>query len=280
MCCAIVRLRVALSILILMSLAGATGNACAQQSGSPTGVATPAGQPQQPRWGLGLGAAVSNAVYAGEGTRVTPFPLVTYQGERFFWRGIGGGAHLFKSSGFALDAILSARLDGVDRDDFGEVELAERGIARALLEDRDHGLDLGIAGTWRGGMGQIELEIKGDVTGTSKGYEAGIKYAYPFQWGGARISPHVGVSHLSKKMANYYYGTLPEETARGVVDYKPGSATVPRIGVDIVRPFAGRWAFIGNVAYKKLPGKISDSPLVEKDTDGVVSAFFGVSRGF
>jgi outer membrane protein len=299
MCCAIVRLRVALatfiqptdflmlgnpmkriSILILMSLAAAAGGACAQQSGSPTGVATPAEQPQQPRWGLGLGAAVSNAVYAGEGTRVTPFPLVTYQGERFFWRGIGGGAHLFKSSGFALDAILSARLDGVDRDDFGEVELAERGIARALLEDRDHGLDLGIAGTWRGGMGQIELEIKGDVTGTSKGYEAGIKYAYPFQWGGARISPHVGVSHLSKKMANYYYGTLPEEAARGVVDYKPGSATVPRIGVDIVRPFAGRWAFIGNVAYKKLPGKISDSPLVEKDTDGVVSAFFGVSRGF
>lgn len=254
------------SFLFLMSLT-AVGSASAQQV-------------QQSRWGLGLGAAVSDAVYAGEGTRVTPFPLVTYEGERFFWRGIRGGAHLFDRDGFAVDAILAARIDGIDRDDFGVTELAARGIDRALLDDRDHGLDLGLAGAWRGALGQLELEVKADVTGTSKGYEAGVRYAYPFQWGGARVSPHVGVSHLSKKLSNYYFGTLPDETARGVVDYKPGSATVPRIGVDIVRPFGTRWAFIGNVTYKKLPGKLSDSPLVENDTDGVASAFFGVSRGF
>jgi len=31
---------------------------------------------QAPRWGLGVGAAVPDSVYAGEGTRVTPLPLV------------------------------------------------------------------------------------------------------------------------------------------------------------------------------------------------------------
>jgi len=31
---------------------------------------------QAPRWGLGVGVAVPDSVYAGEGTRVTPFPLV------------------------------------------------------------------------------------------------------------------------------------------------------------------------------------------------------------
>jgi len=206
--------------------------------------------------------------------------MVTYQGERFFWRGIGGGAHLIKSEGYSLDATLSARMDGIDRDDFGQAELAERGIDRARLEDRDHGLDLGLAATWRGAMGQLELEVKGDISGASKGYEAGLKYAYPYQVGRTRISPHVGVAYLSNKLANYYYGTLPLEVAHGVVDYKPGSATVPRIGVDVMRPFAQRWAFIGNVSYKKLPGKISDSPLVEKDTNDAVSAFIGFSRGF
>lgn len=261
------------SFVILLA---AAGPAMAQQSG----VATPSPDAPPSRWGLGLGAAVSNGVYAGEGTRVAPFPLVTYQGERFFWRGISGGAHLLKRGPFTLDATLSARMDGIERADFGQLELAERGIDRALLEDRDNGLDLGMAATWRGALGQLEFDVKGDVTGTSKGYEAGVKYSYPYQWGRTRISPHVGVAHLSKKLANYYYGTLPEEAARGVVNYQPGSATIPRIGVDVVRPFAGRWAFIGNVSYKKLPGKISDSPLVEKDTDGTVSAFIGVSRGF
>lgn len=237
-------------------------------------------QNQPPRWGLGIGAAASDSVYAGEGTRVTPFPLVTYEGERFFWRGIGGGAHLYRRDGFTVDATLSARMDGIDRDDFGTAELAERGIDRARLEDRDDGLDLGLAATWRGKAGQLEFGVKGDATSASKGYEASVKYGYPFQVGNARITPHVAVSHLSKKLANYYFGTLPEEVARGVVSYQPGSATVPRIGVDVVKPFAGRWAVIGNVSYRHVPGKIGDSPLVEKDTNGTFSAFVGVSRGF
>ncbi|GGX94624.1 MipA/OmpV family protein [Massilia dura] len=269
--------RCSFSFIFLLAVAS---GANAQQSGSPTGATGPSQQAQGPRWGLGIGTAVSSSVYAGEDTRITPFPLVSYQGERFFWRGISGGAHLLQGSGFSLDALLSARMDGIDRDDFARAELAERGVNQALLEDRDDGLDVGLAATWRGAMGELELEIKGDVTGASKGHEAGVKYAYPYQWGKTRISPHVGIAHLSKKLANYYYGTLPEEVARGVVDYKPGSATVPRIGVDVMHPFAGRWAFIGNISYKKLPGKISDSPLVEKDKDGAVSAFIGVSRGF
>jgi outer membrane protein len=239
-----------------------------------------AGAQQPSRWGLGVGAAVSDSVYAGEGTRVTPFPLVSYQGERFYWRGVKGGAHLVKRGGFALDATLSARFDGIDQDDFGVAELAERGIDRKLLEDRDDAVDLGLAASWRGAMGQLDLGVEGDVTSTSKGHEASLTYGYPVQWGAMRITPNVGVSHLSKKLANYYYGTLPEEVGRGVARYQPGSVAVARIGVDVVRPFAGNWVFIGNVDYRKLPTKLSDSPLVEKDKNGAVSAFIGFSRGF
>lgn len=247
---------------------------------SAAGAATAQDAPQQPRWGLGVGAAVSDSVYAGEGTRVTPFPLLTYDSDLLFWRGIGGGAHILRRGGLSLDATLSARMDGIDRDDFGTAELAARGVNRALLEDRDNGLDAGLALQWRGAPGQLELAVKGDVSGASKGLEASVKYAYPLQLGGTRISPNIGVSWMSKKLANYYFGTLPEEVARGVVNYQPGAATVPRIGVDVVHPFAGRWALIGNVSYRRLPGKLSDSPLVEQDTKGNVSAFLGLSRSF
>lgn len=237
-------------------------------------------QAERPRWGLGVGAAVSSGVYAGEDTRTTPFPLISYRGDSFYWRGISGGLHLLKGEGFSLDATLSARMDGMDVSDFGRTELAERGINQSLLEDRDDGFDLGLAATWRGSAGELTVDARHDVSGASKGFEAGLKYAYPVQWGKTRIAPNIGVSHYSKKLANYYYGTLPGEAQRGVVAYQPGSVTLGRVGVDVMRPFAERWVFIANMSYTKLPGKISDSPLVEKDTDGKASAFIGVSRGF
>lgn len=269
--------RFSLSLVILsLAVAGAS----AQNTDAVANVAAPLAQAPAARWGFGIGAALSDSEYAGEGTRVTPFPLVTYEGERFYWRGIGGGAHLLKRGGWALDATLSARVDGIDRDDFGSAQLARRGVDRALLEDRDNALDLGLLASRQGSAGRIDLGVKGDATGTSKGFEATIRYGYPVQWGRTSITPNISASHLSKKLANYYYGTLPGEVVRGVVDYRPGSATVARIGVDVVRPFAGRWAFIGNVSYKRLPGKLADSPLVEHDRDGAVSAFIGISRGF
>ena len=250
-----------------------TAGAASAQNAGPSA-------PEQPRWGLGLGVAVADSVYAGEGTRVRPVPLLTYESDLLFWRGIGGGAHILRSGGLTLDATLSARLDGIERDDFGTGELAARGVNRALLEDRDDGIDAGLALQWRGVHGQLEFAVKGDVSSASKGYEASVKYGYPFQLGATRVTPNVGVSHMSKKLANYYFGTLPGEVARGVVHYQPGAATVPRIGVDVVHPFAGRWAVIGNVSYRRLPGKLSDSPLVERDTNGNVSAFLGLSRSF
>ena len=266
--------------LSFVFLALATASAFAQNTDAVANVAAPLSQAPAARWSFGVGAALSDSEYAGEGTRVTPFPLVTYEGERFYWRGIGGGAHLLEQGGWSLDATLSARVDGIDRDDFGVAELARRGIDRALLDDRDNGFDLGLLASWQGGAGKIDLGVKGDATGTSKGFEATVRYGYPLQWGRTAITPNISVSHLSKKLANYYYGTLPDEVARGVVDYRPGGATVARIGVDVVRPLAGRWAFIGSLSYKRLPGKLADSPLLEHDRDGAVSAFAGIARGF
>jgi outer membrane protein len=233
-----------------------------------------------PMLGLGIGAVVSSTVYAGEDRRIMPVPVVSYESQRFFWRGIGGGVHLVDRDGFSLDATLSARFGGIKRKDFGVRELAQRGIDRALLNDRDDGLDLGIAATWSGGFGELEVGVKTDATGASKGYEGSLKYGYPIQMGGTRITPNAGISLMSKKLSNYYFGTHDSEVARGVVNYKPGSAAVPTIGIDVVHPLSGKWIILGGLSYKILPTKITDSPLIKKDTNGSASLMLGVSRGF
>lgn len=237
-------------------------------------------EPGASPWSFGVGVAARTSIYAGEDSSAKLLPIISYQGEKFFWRGMGGGYHLLNRDGFKLDATLGGRLNGIEKDDFGAAQLAARGINRNLLEDRENGLDLGIAGSFKGRMGVLELALKADVSGTSKGFETSAKYGYPLHWGATMVTPNIAISHYSSKLANYYYGTLDTEVARGVVNYKPGSAIIPRVGVEVMRPFADKWMLMGGLSHSVLPSKISNSPLVDKDANGVTSVFVGVSRKF
>ena len=84
----------------------------------------------------------------------------------------------------------------------------------------------------------------------------------------------------SKDLTNYYYGTLPEEIARGVVNYKPDAVTIPHVGVSYFRPLGEKWSVISFASYSSLPDEITDSPLLKPDTVGRASVFIGFSRGF
>lgn len=232
------------------------------------------------RWSLGLAAAVRNTEYAGADDRSVVIPYVAYEGEKFYFRGITAGYHLVEHGGFGLDVMLSGRMDGMDRKDFGVRELARRGIDRRLLSDRDDSVDAGAALTWSGTAGEFELRLLADVGSVSEGYEATLDYAYPLHVGKTLIKPGLGVSFLSSDLANYYYGTLDKEVARGLPLYRPGSAVVPHVGVQVAHAFSDKWRIIGGVEYRKLPDELKDSPLVEEGADSSTGLFLGVARSF
>ncbi|HBK47219.1 MAG TPA: MipA/OmpV family protein [Xanthomonadaceae bacterium] len=232
------------------------------------------------RWSLGVAARIKDSPYAGEGTNVRPLPLVTYEGDRFFWRGLSGGVHLVKGDTFALDAVLSGRFDGFDIEDLGRRELLANGLDADLLEDRDDGLDAGLAASWRGRAGELKIEALADVTDASGGYELSLDYGYALHWGRTTIVPGAGVTWMSKDLADYYYGILDEEVARGVTAYRPGSAVVPEVSVGFSRPLGRKWRIVGSVKYEFLPNEISDSPLLEPDTSGAARLSIGFARSF
>ncbi len=229
---------------------------------------------------LGLGAAISESPYAGVGTQVNPIPLIKYEGERFYVNGVTAGYHLINTESFSLDAIVALQMDGIDRDDFGRRELARNGIDRDLLEDRDNGIDAGLAAKLRGAAGQLEVVAKNDISGASDGYSLNLEYAYPFTWGNTRFKPNIGATHMSGNLVDYYYGTLKEEEQRGIAQYRPGSATVSYVGLGFSQPIGKQWEVSGNLRYSALPDELSDSPLVERDTDSSTSMFIGISRKF
>lgn len=231
---------------------------------------------------LGVGMLVSKGILLGEDARTFVVPTVGYVGERVFITGISGGVHLVKQKGFALDALLSVRLDGWDADDLSASELAEVGIDRNLLVDRKNELDAGFGASYSSSnWGKLSLTAKADVTNASGGYEVALLYQAAFdRWGGALV-PSAGISYWSNDLSNYYYGTLPKEVAAGVTSYQPGSAIVPNLGVTYLRALPNKWLFFGGIQYQWLGDDILDSPLVDPSArHGLPSVFVGFSRSF
>lgn len=209
-----------------------------------------------------------------------PIPLLSYNGERFYFRGLGGGWRIVENESFELAALGKLSFDGFNVDDLGRKELARNGIDYRRLEDRDMTFNVGLGMKWKSSAGELEVELLADATDTSGGQEATIQYGYPFRLGKGILNPNVGITWQSKDMANYYYGTLDAETARGVVDYKPGAVTIPHVGFSYFRPLGGKWSAMAFFKYSSLPDEVRKSPLIEAGTDGTSSIFIGVSRAF
>lgn len=265
-------------LLLFALLAGASASTMAQTT--PPGEDPPAEDGPPPRWGLGVGVIASDSPYAGEGTRTYPIPLISYRGEHFFFQGITAGWRFIGSDAFELAAIAKLRPDGFDIDDLSKQQLAANGLDYRQLEDRDDSLDAGISAKWSGMAGELEIELLSDVTDTSGGQEFSLQYGYPIHWGQTMVTPTVGVTWLSEDTANYYYGTLDKEVARGALDYKPDAVTIPHIGVNFMRLLGQNWSMIAFVKYSVLPDELKDSPFLEPDSDGVASVLIGVQRAF
>lgn len=244
-------------------------------------VCAQARQPEPPgQWRIGIGVAVRDTLYAGQDNRVLPFPLIDCAGERFYWKGLDIGYRLIERDGFKLNGFVGARLDGMDADDFGARALVRNGIDRDLLEDRDNAVNAGISAIWTGRAGELGISAETDLTGASHGDRGAVEYRHPFQVGVVRLIPSLGIKLLSRDYADYYYGTLPEEVARGVIDYRPGRSTIPHAGIAAIVPFDARWASVLAVEVERYPSDITDSPLIEPDIDLVPTVFVGISRSF
>src|SRR5687768_12459715 len=231
------------------------------------------------RWGLGLGAVASDNPYAGRSTRYRPFPLVVYDSERLFFEGITGGVHLLDTSALEIDLIVEANLDGIDAEDLGARELAANGVDRALLEDRKDSADAGFDVSFDSRFGELKLQALADVLDASGGYEVSASYGYPFSLGKHLVlTPSVGAKWLSADRADYYYGILDEEIARGVPSYRVGSVVIPEAGLDLQYRFSERWLMLGNLKYRVLPNEVENSPLL--DSGQSIRFFIGVLRSF
>lgn len=229
-------------------------------------------QPQRPAQtgkpqglSVGLGAVGSSGIYIGEKTEIIPVPVIAYESERFFVRGLSAGAALYGDRVFSVNAIANVNMMNLDVGELSTRQLAEKGISKAQLEDRDRSVDLGVEASMRKPYGIISAQALHDVGGASEGTELRLNYQYFWQID-PRLSliPNVGVEWLSDKRANYYYGILNSEVARGVDAYRPDQVFIPHVSLGANYVINEKVNVFGVAMQKFLPNKVQDGPLVDQ----------------
>ena len=237
----------------LIALLAATAPALAQQ-------------PDPPRWTVGALVIDRDAPYRDLDEGLLVVPLVRFEGERAYLRGLRGGVRLVESPGHELAVFAQARLDGYDSKDSPYL---------AGMEDRRASLDLGLASTWTSQtLGALELSAAVDALDRSGGYELAASWTGRFAAGAWTFLPGASLRWQDAKMMDYYYGVRTSEALPGRAAYSADAALTPDVSVLATRELGKRWSVFARASHAWLPSEVTDSPLV--DRNGNTSLFLGV----
>lgn len=195
-------------------------------------------------------------------------PLIIYEGERLFWRGVTGGWKFVNRSDLEVAAILELR--GTDGYDANESDFLDG------MDDRDGTVDGGFHIRWMPSNFGLKFTMIADLADEYDGYEVrgeGIYQAQAGNWSN-RIS--AGVIYESEDLVDYYYGVKASEARPGRPEYSGDSTVNFRLqAVTSYTPEGSRWSYFLGGSYHLLGDEIDDSPITDDDGQFMVLAGFG-----
>ena len=226
-------------------------------------------QVKEAKWFVGAGAVVVSKPHIGVDAKIYPIPLIGYEGERAYLRGIMAGYRLFKGERWSLGPILRPRFDGYEASD---------STALTGMSDRDPSLDAGAEWSWRADWGLLGVSLVTDVLGKHHGQELEFSYTALFPYAGFEFVPSAALRWQSSNLTDYYYGVRTEEAAAGRPAYAPGDTITPVVRLMVRRKLSEKWSALGAAQYEWYGSEITDSPIV--DDDYVVSFMLGLTYAY
>jgi outer membrane protein len=255
-------MRTCTSILGLVITILATGNTPAAEGGEQAGR-------KESEWFVGAGALVMSKPYRGLDSKAYVIPVLSYEGDRLYLRGIVGGYRLFKGERWSLGPVLRPCFEGYQ---------AEDSTALAGMRDRHPSLDAGVEWSWLADWGLVTVSLVTDVLGKHDGQELEVSYTAMLPHAGFDFIPSAGVRWRSSNLVGYYYGVQADEARAGRPAYEPGDTITPVIRLTVRRKLSARWSALGAAQYEWFGGAITDSPIVENDY--AVSFILGLAYSF
>lgn len=230
---------------------------------------------EQSGWSIGTAIVSSNASYRSQSSDTFAVPMINYEGENFYLRGITAGYYLQRQREQQLSLELSAEPFRFRPQDSADLQMRQ-------LDRREFSGSASARYNRVTAIGLVSTRVGTDLTGRHNGQSANITYSYPFnrEWGGEwQFSPRLGVDYRSKDWVRYYYGVSANEAARtGLSEYNGDHAFSPFIGLGGFTRLTPGIMLSGSVTLSRLSSAVTDSPMVSGRTSRTY--FFTVSYMF
>ena len=214
-------------------------------------------------WGLAMGIRNAKIPYPAKEERVSDvIPLIFYDGDIFFIRGLIGGAKLYNKDKWQLSLIGRYRYFDIP----AEFQNLVQGNA----------LDIG---------GELKYRINNDfetnfeiMTDDESRYYSALNARYHWESGSWELFPYATLRFKTADFNNYYFGldgfTDPDNLS-GTIDNKIGSGFDLTLGSEIRYHVISNFYLIGRAQITILDSDTRSSPTINNDTYG--EAYFGIA---
>lgn len=219
-------------------------------------------------YSFGFLAGAGQSPFDTDGTETGLIPDFLIEGDRFSFGTSGLSYKAVQSGGFTLSARLAPRF-GTDPSDVAGLEQLERDVA----------VEAGLSARLAFGNVEAEVEVLQDVSDTHGGMavnaslSTGVSVSDRFT-----VGAKVGATWMDADLATYSYGVLPDEATGSLAAYRVKESVIPSISLHASYALADHVMLTGGVETSFLPGSVTDSPIVKRDT--VTSVLVGLRYAF
>lgn len=214
-------------------------------------------------WGIAIGIRDAKIPYQGKQERVNDIiPLLFYDGDIFFIRGLTGGARLYNKDKWQFSLIGRYRYFDVPAEEFQNLT-------------RDNAFDIGGELKYRiNNNFATSFEIMADADSR---YYAALNTRYHWKSASWDLFPYITLRFKSADFNNHYFaldGFTYLDKPLGTIDNKIGSGFDLTLGSEIRYHIISNFYLIGRAQLTTLDSDTRSSPTISSGTYGEV--FFGI----
>jgi outer membrane protein len=220
--------------------------------------------------GLGMAVHAGTSPYAGVDQVLDTVPLYVFEGDRFYIHSYRAGIKFPASQYAHAEAFIARRFEGFPYE--------ETPPSLAGMEQRNPGLDGGIAYRYDGPLGIAVVQFTNDISTESNGREITLGYGYRWHTGPMTISPYFTLAHRSTDLNNFYYGVRADEATSQRPEYTAGDGYNFGLGLYGQYDVTRNWKLLAGIGAEHLSSEIRDSPIVDKTW--LMSGYLGVIYDF
>lgn len=221
---------------------------------------------------LGVGAGWIDNPYKEYDSKVYPVPVINYEGERVWVRGLGAGYYLWNDKTDKLSVMAYYQPQFFDPKDSDDRQLRR-------LDKRKSTMMAGLSYAHFTQYGFLRTSLAGDTLDNSNGVVWDLAWLYRYTNGNLTLTPGIGAQWNSDNQNEYYYGVSGKESRRtGLKDYDPEEGWNPYVELSASYRLTDSWTVYGTGRYTRVSDEISDSPMVDKSWSALFST--GVTYSF